>query len=756
MNARREGRRMLRAILVVVALLVLGGFALLVAAGRGVFGSHEDPGQVTASARPPAEVHDEELRVAQAAREIGLRAPKQVLFGDLHVHTTFSFDAFMFSLPVAGGEGARPPADACDFARYCSALDFWSINDHAFSITPRHWRETVDSIRQCNDVAGDPANPDTVAFLGWEWTQVGLTPETHYGHKNVVLHYTDDAHIPERPVAARRGIFDIPPAWQRGIGALLGGGRVNDLARYWQEWADTPLCDPELPADEVRGDCIDAVDTSEALFRRLDEWGYESIVIPHGTTWGFYTPPGSTWDKQLAGAAHDPARQTLLEVYSGHGDSEVYRDFRAVDFDANGNPVCPRPSSDYLPSCWRAGEIIRQRCLADGEADDECERRAAEARSDAAVAGVAGHLTVPGSVVEDWLDSGQCRDCREPAFNYRPGGSAQYILALGNFDLPGSPRRFRMGFIASSDNHFARPGTGYKERFRRGMTESQRPDPDAGLLTRVVIPARGEVASESRPFQLERAGFRVFEVERQASFLTTGGLVAVHAEGRDRDAIWRALQRREVYGTTGPRILLWFDLLNPPGSTAGASRPMGSVVTLAANPIFQVRAVGSFEQRPGCPDSAARALGAERLEDLCKGECYHPGERRRLVTRIEVVRVRPQIHPGEDIAGLVDDPFRTFACDPDPAGCVVTFTDPDFVSGGRDTVYYARAFEEPKPAINAGNLRCVYDENGNCVELHPCPGPAGRDDDCLAPQEPRAWSSPIYVDQAHGSARVAR
>jgi hypothetical protein len=87
---------------------------------------------------------------------------------------------------------------------------------------------------------------------------------------------------------------------------------------------------------------------------------------------------------------------------------------------------------------------------------------------------LAGHRSVPGARPEDWLDAGQCRDCREPTFNYRPLGSAQYILALGNF-ADGKARHFQLGFMASSDNHSARPGTGYKEIHRRSFTDSRLP-----------------------------------------------------------------------------------------------------------------------------------------------------------------------------------------------------------------------------------------------------------------------------------------
>ena len=110
-------------------------------------------------------------------------------FGDLHVHTTLSVDAFMWSLPLMGGEGVHPPADACDFARFCSQLDFYALTDHAEALNPRTWKMSRDSVRQCNAVTAGSEQPDTIAFTGYEWTQVGLTPEAHYGHKNVIFKY---------------------------------------------------------------------------------------------------------------------------------------------------------------------------------------------------------------------------------------------------------------------------------------------------------------------------------------------------------------------------------------------------------------------------------------------------------------------------------------------------------------------------------------------------------------------------------------
>jgi hypothetical protein len=725
-------------------------------------GRHEGPGEIAGTRLPDAAFALRARRQAEALRGPGAQprpAEKQILFGDLHVHTTFSTDAFFRSLPLMGGDGAHPPADACDFARYCSELDFWSINDHAEAITPAHWAETKESIRQCNAVAGDSGDPDVVAFLGWEWTQMGTSPDDHYGHKNVIVRETAEDRVPTRPVSARAGLAGAVMAQGLGFRARAGiplldfanRQRYYDFWRFLDDIRSTPTCPEGVDVRDLPADCNESAATPVELFEKLDQWGFDAIVIPHGNTWGLYTPGGSTWDKQLAGRMHDPRRQTLVEVYSGHGNSEEYRDFRAVELDGDGEPLCPAPTPDYEPCCWRAGELIRARCE-DDVSEQECEERAQRARRSYAAMGVAGHLAVPGATADEWAGCGQCLDCFNPAFNYRPGGSTQYAMALSSFDESGEPTRFRFGFIASSDNHSASPGTGYKEFWRRRMTEATG-FRDAAWRRRFggEPPERSAepVVFATEDFDLSRPPVpvtRLAESERQASFFMTGGLVAVHADGRDRDAIWRAFERREVYGTSGDRILLWFELRNAPGGPAA----MGSELRLARNPRFRARAVGAFEQLPGCPEHAVAGLSEERLERLCRGECYHPGERRRRIARIEVVRIRPQVREGEPVADLIQDPWRRFDCPRGAAGCTVEFEDPEFVASGRPALYYVRAIQEPTPAVNAGNLRCSFDDQGRCVEVDPCHGDYRTpfDDDCLSENEERAWSSPIFAAPA--------
>ena len=119
------------------------------------------------------------------------------------------------------------------------------------------------------------------------------------------------------------------------------------------------------------------------------------------------------------------------------------------------------------------------------------------------------------------------------------------------------------------------------------------------------------------------------------------------------------------------------------------------------------------------------------------GLCFD-GDRRRPISRIEIIRILPQNHPGEPLAELIQDPWRVFECAPDEAGCLVEFEDPEFA---RDSVYYARALEAPSLAIHGSNpLGCRYDESGRCLEVEPCGVRVPASEDCLSETQQRAWS----------------
>ena len=711
-----------------------------------LYGELEDSGDSINSELPKSLVREKLISQKPFGRE------KQILFGDTHVHTTYSTDAFLWSLPILNGEGPHPISDACDFARFCANLDFWVSTDHAEALTPRKWKSIKEAVRNCNNPT-DSNEPDLVTFLGYEWTQVGNTSENHYGHKNVMFRDIEENNVPKRPIGAggiatsgMRATIPEQSKQMRPVAMLdfENRHRYFNFIAFAEELGNAEVCPEGIPSNQLGDDCYEFADTPKELFEKLRNLNYPTIVIPHGNTWGFYTPPNSSLDKQLEAEFNDENLQILFEVMSGHGNSEEYRPWRALTKNVEGDLVCPKPTENYLPSCWRAGEIIEERCLKNGFSDADCSLRAEEARDNYAVMGVAGHLTVPGVQIEDWLDSGQCRDCYLPSFNYRPAGSAQYGLAISNFDRD-ITTRFNFGFIASSDNHRARPGTGYKEIDRFVTTEANGPSHD--YIGDILYPV-DEIKDTSndlsdQPLLGLRAGFGAFEAEREASFFTTGGLAAVHSNGRDRQSIWDGLTRKETYGTSGDRILLWFDLVQKDSLI-----PMGSSVNLKENPKFRVKAVGAFEQNAGCPDYTSTNITEEEIEKICKNECYNPSDTRKNISRIEVVKITPQISEEEKINDLIIDSWKTFDCKPNQQGCEVEFTDEGFTTSSRDSIYYVRAIQEPSPVVNGGNLRCTYNDKGECIKVNICYGDSRTDkeDDCLSLSEERAWSSPIYVN----------
>lgn len=741
--------RLVGSILVIVLLIGGAGAFYWVGAREGWFGEERTAGIIQGKRIPDEVVNSRTSQIKTAAPE---GANDQILFGDLHVHTTFSADAFQWSLPIMGGPGVHPVADACDFARYCSALDFWSITDHAETVTPLRWSRTKDAIRTCQKIAGDGPNPDLISFLGFEWTQVGRTPSEHYGHKNVIFKDLEDDKLAPRAIGAGgisstalRTSFGISPV----VPILDFKNRQNyfDFNKFMKLTQAVPECDAKAPSDQLPKDCYETANTPGDLARKLyDEQKLQPLIIPHGSSWGFYTPPGTTWDKALL-QKERPDTFKVVEIYSGHGSSEEYRSWKDVVLSADGqSATCPQPTSAYTPSCWRAGEIIRERCLKAGVAMADCDKRAADARLNAANMGVAGHRAIDGETATDWLDAGQCTDCFLPPFNHRAGNSVQAGLATSSFEDPaGKVTRFQWGFIGSSDNHRARPGTGYKAVDRRSNTEAGGPISEFWRSRMAQDPGKPDpVSKRMSPQELTTlAGFQLTEFERQSSFWLAGGLAAVHVSERSRDAVWDSLQRREVYATSGPRILLWFNAIDAQGKKVA----MGSRLDTETPPTFEVKALGAFKQKPGCPDFTKAGLDESRIKTICSGECYNPSDERRMITRIEVVKIRPQAKAGEDLSQLIEDRYLVHTCKPNQDGCSFTFSDPEYAKDKRDTLYYVKAIQEAEPVINAQPVKCERDGNGKCIKVTLCYGDyRSGEDGCTSPAEHRAWSSPIYLD----------
>ena len=654
-----------------------------------------------------------------------------ILFGDLHSHGNNSLDALALDIPLVGGMASHPPEVSCEFARYCAGLDFWALTDHAEEQSPLQWKENVAAVRQCDESYGEVAEHSLISFLGWEWSFNGDTPDGNYGHHNVVLKGLGENDVPPRPFAAPGGFAGFNPLLIRLfylLAVILDGDNEDIYAMVRDRvlaFLKTEQCDPKVDTLNLPPDCHEIALDLASLYSKFDRWGIDALVIPHGMTWGPYHPLNSSWD-HLTNQHYDPHYSPVIETDSGHGNAEQYRTWQHAIDDGTGHLTCPEPQTDFEPCCWRAGEITRSRSAACAEDPhgEACEAEVAAARQAFLDAGNEGIKTIRHTDPEDWLDCGQCRDCIQPPLDHRPAMSIQAAMTISNTDSPDEPWRYKFGFIGSTDSHRAGPGAGYKE-FKR-LSDGYGPV-KAGWEWIVEL-----VGSMVTP-----------DYGRQNSFFYTGSLIGVHVQERSREAIWDAVHQRNVYATSGARISLWFDLVNGPD---GESLPMGSEAPLAEFPNFLVKVIGAFKEADGCPGWVQSEKTQDFIDSVCFGECYNPTTERYTITYVDVIKVRPRTSSEEPTASLIDDPFVTLSCPSDPEGCTVTFSDSDFIVDGRPAAYYVRAYQEPTEQFNVGNLRCVTDEEGNCIESVPCDnGVTGVGDDCrfLAPEI--AWSSPIFL-----------
>jgi hypothetical protein len=685
---------------------------------------------------------------------------ENVYWGDLHVHTMFSLDAWvMFMAP------GNLVDEAGQYAAHCARLDFYSCTDHAEALTRNdYWDESIRAAQYFNQYGRDNPAPDgdpsIIAFTGWEWTQ-----QAPWGHKNIIMKYDDPAKLPPSMIRCYKGVLGLRP----------------------QDWFDNQ-------------NLTFLAETPERLFTLLEEYctaagtGCEAVVIPHGNAWGQMTM-NTDWDQQANSKNHSPELQRLIEVYSKHGNSEEYRyfppDYRyylsgreVEETDCRGGEdcekVCQEPTDVYEPCCFRAGEITRERCadpdsqwckkqvelaklavqpFPDGVPVKDRDRIKKEYRRD------------PQKVeYRDWRACGQCLDCYQPTFNHNPTGSVQYALTRAWFDERGNPSYYRFGFVNSTDTHQARPGSVMETKKQSELSIAY----GGGALYRASKATRINIAGMG-------ATVPMYGFERIANYMNPGGFLAILAEHRTRDDLFEALRDRRVYGTSGGRIELW---LRAEVKERGLDKVvrMGDETSSSNNPVFHIKANGAFKEDGTCRydehPEIREAMSKSEFDRVCYSQCYSPLDERMPIDRIEVVKIRQPLTRAEaemenltwsraNPGGLIMDPYATVELG--EAQVEWSWKDEGFEreDPGRSVAYYFRVIQEATPGYNCrptARLTRAQSCDSRMArpdyvdkKANPQDGskPISRDrlgDPCYSDPgdvetfcEERAWSSPVYI-----------
>lgn len=468
---------------------------------------------------------------APCAERDPLRRP---FFGDLHVHTSYSFDA------VVEGNRLRPE-DAYAFARGVPVglapfdadgnphamltidrpLDFAAVTDHA---------DLFGETELCND-------PTTAAYQTKLCTDYREPPTGGNTGAATGLASVLAAIAPRRPDFCEGGSCEVRArdVWQRTQDAAeaaydrTAACTFTTLVGY--EWSGAPLGAnlhrnvlfrnrqvPTLPITYVEAAW------PEELWRQLESacqlagTGCDSLIIPHNSNLSagqMYVPIAEDFGPlSPEGARRRATMEPLVEIYQHKGSSECSPGF--------GHPLA---SEDEL---CRFENVHTVACLAPNDP--------------------------PGCTPKcsDQPGVGFLAQCAEANDFVRPmlGEGLREQLRIG-------ANPFQIGFVASTDSHNATPGA-VSESAWMGHLGSE----DATLETRL----RGDHLTSG-----------------------PGGLAVVWAEENSRESIFEAMRRKETYATSGPRHIVrvfggadFADDLCETGDFAAAGYqsgvPMGGVI----------------------------------------------------------------------------------------------------------------------------------------------------------------------------------
>ena len=599
-------------------------------------------------------------------------AQKDVYFGDLHVHTGYSFDAWVFDIRTtpedayrfARGEPiALPPLDesgrGTQTLQLDRPLDFVAVTDHAEylgevetcsvpgfegheSRTCEKYRDQDDDIvtrfglaltevppSRFTDVCGADRQRCR-AVANDVWGRVQSAAESAYDRKST-CEFTSFVAYEYTGVTNASNLH-------RNV--IFRNARVPAFAASYFEFPR-----PDQLHSILTRSCLDADD------------GCDVISIPHNTNWSngnlFKVEyfGAKTIEEERAAAERRRDLEPLLEIYQHKGDMECINGISGI----LGSPdeLCDFEKLRRVPEL-------------------DCE--------DGTGFGGAGGVGCISRL--DFLRGILLEGMKEE----RRLGVNPYAL----------------GVIASTDSHNGTPGAVDESAFLGHWGRNE--DSPQKRLGRGRITPGGVIFS-------------------------AGGLTAVWAEENSRNAIFDALKRREVYGTSGPRLAVRM--------YAAGELDVG----LCEDPAFVQKAQRAATPMGGTLNGPMTGMSIVVSALMDAGSARRPG---RPLERIQIVKGWLDEAGGAhvkvfDVAGAAvpDESLDVTTCESSAAGasslCTV-WRDPEF-SPSAPAYYYARVLE--LPSCRWSTLAC------NAIPEDARPG------SCTDPAVPkrireRAWTSPLW------------
>ena len=656
--------------IVVIALMAMG-----IGCSEG-----EGASRVQAVAEPIAPTHQ------LASVPAGLEGQRYAYFGDLHVHTTYSMDAFQFgtlatpddAYRYAQGEVIKHPG-GFDM-QLQRPLDFYAVTDHGIYLgvvragadtsTEISGYPAMQSIHNLN--AAENLTLESVptrnfrAFIG-QFTRAIAGSEPLKSEVDRIMRSTWADEIQAADRHYQPGKFTTFAAYEFSTTKPDGGSMHRNVV-----FRDTESL-PAMPFNRLMS--LDPEDLWNWMDDLREDEGVESLAIPHNSNKSNGQMFAlTTWAGDPMTLEHNEKRmrnEPLVEITQVKGTSETHPALSMNDE-------------------WAGFEI------------------------DPYVAGGGGlRIAKPaGGYVRDAMKQG---------------------LAL---EAAGQGNPFQYGFIGSSDTHTGAGSFDESNFFSKiGLLDST---PEL----RGSVPISDE---DLEVLQLTDANESMFYVApdgrryllRNPSVYGASGLAAVWAEQNTRESIYDAFRRKETFATSGPRMRVRFfagydlddAMLNEADGMARAYAqgvPMGSDLMAKSGgaPGFMVWAAR---------DSMSAPL--QRVQ-IIKGWIAEGKPRERVfdVVCSDGLAVDPETHRCPDNGAKVNVSDCAISADRGAGELKTLWQDPEF-DEKQNAFYYARVLENPTcrwstwDAIRAGvppreNLGVLIQE--------------------------RAWSSPIWLTPPEG------